>query len=102
MTPILNQATITADGEYSFEALQPTREVLLEWCITAGTATVTAGYKNLDGTFSPARSTEGTVPAYGAEGGTCRVVLPNSATAVLKVEDAADLSMIVCQNLIRD
>lgn len=109
MTPTKNQAILTANGEYALEQSFPAREVMLEWCITAGTATVTPGYKNLAGTFSPARSSDATLPAFGPEGGTCRVLLPNSATPVLKVEDAsvldaeADpatvaLSMIVCQN----
>jgi hypothetical protein len=113
MTPIQNEAVLTANGEFSFERLLPAREVLLEWCITAGTAAVTPGYVNLAGDFAPARNSDGTLPTFGTEGGTCRILLPNSATAVLKVEDAsvldaeADpatvaLSMKVCQNLIQN
>lgn len=102
MTPIKNQHVLTANGEYSFEPLMPTQEVLLEWAITAGTATVTAGYINLEGSFSPARAADASIPTYGLEGGTCRILLPNSATAAIKVEDAAGLFMIVCQTLIRD
>lgn len=97
MTPIINQQVLTANGEYSFEPLFPAKEVLLEWCITVGTATVTPGYVNLEGEFSPARAIDGTAPTFGAEGGTCRVILPLSATAVIKIESASGLSMIVCQ-----
>lgn len=110
MTDIFNENTVTGNGEFAFEQVSPAAEVLLEWCIVSGTATVTPGYVALDGAFSPALGVDGASPSFGPRGGTCRVMVPNSGRAVLKVEDAsvldvevpesADLEMIVCQNQI--
>ena len=102
MTNILNQDVISADGEYAFETLDPATEVLLEWAIIGGSATVAPGYVDLTGAFAPALLADGSAPAFAPAGGVCRVLLPNSGTAAIKVQDSSgDLEMLVCQNLIR-
>lgn len=93
MTLKKNEDVITLDGEYSFEAWQQGKEVQLEWCISAGTATITPGYVDLDGNFAPSRGLDGVLPAFGAEGGICTVRLPNSGKAALKVENASILDV---------
>jgi hypothetical protein len=100
MIPIQNQQVLEADGDYAFGAMVQGRECIVEWCVTAGTATVTPGYVNLAGGFSPARTLDGELPVFGAEGGGCVVEVPNSCQLALKVEGAADLLMIVCQTLV--
>jgi len=102
MTPILNQQTITANGEYSFESFSVGDEVLIEWDITAGSATVEPGYVSLTGLFKPARDLTNTKPAYtNTEGGQLCIELGNSAMAAIKVTNAAGLSMKVCQSKVR-
>lgn len=98
MTTINNNSTITANGEYSFEPLNSGDEVLVEWEITAGTATVTPGRVTLSGAFKAVLPLDGTPPVFAATGGDCIISLGNSSKAALKVESAAGgFSMKVCQ-----
>ena len=101
MIPTLNEAIITADGQYRLYPETPGREVQVEWHITAGTADVTPGYMNLAGGFSPLLGLDGQPPVFAASGGICRVGVPNSGYVALKVESAAGLSMVVCQNRVK-
>ncbi len=102
MTPIPNQHVITANGEYSFESHATGDEVVIEWDITAGTATVEPGVEGLvPGLHRPGRDLAGEKPVFGTEGGSLRIELGNSGKATLKVTAAAGLSMIVCQTLVK-
>lgn len=99
MTPIVNQQVLTANGEYSFEAAPNGRDVRLEWHITEGSATVTPGYVNLSGGFTPAAGLDGEPPVVPAGGAMYDVGIGNSSLAAIKVENAVDLEMIVCQTV---
>lgn len=99
MTPIANQQNIAANGEYSLFVSTPARTVLLEWHISAGSATVTPGYVNLSGGFTPFLLIDGSSPAFHASGGICEMPLPASGAVALKVESAAGLAMQACQTV---
>jgi hypothetical protein len=101
MTPKANQAAITADGEYSLYDLIPGTEVLVEWEITAGSATVTLGIVSMSGVFLPLKDISGTSPVFDPAGGFCRLVIPASGMAAIKVEDAAGLTMKYSQTKIQ-
>lgn len=99
MIPTPSQSILTEDGEYSFDLIPTGRDVRLEWAFLAGTATVTPGYMDLLGNFSPALQLDGSSPVFGGQGGMCDVGIANSGLAVLKIESAGDLELQVCQTL---
>lgn len=101
MTPVASLAPITANGEYSLEPLDNGDEVLLEWEITAGSATVTPGRVSIAGNFSPALPLDGVPPVFEAAGGSCVITLGASSKVALKVESAAGLQMKACQSVVR-
>jgi hypothetical protein len=94
MTEIINRQSITADGEYSFAPLKPGDEVLVEWDIVAGSATVEPGTLGLtSGLHRPARDLAGEVPTFAAAGGSLVILLGSTGVATLKVSSASSLKM---------
>ncbi len=89
MTPIGNQVSITANGEYSLYDLLPGTQVLVEWEVTAGSADVTPGVVSMSGAFKPVKGVNGQAPAFDPDSGFCRLVVPASGMAAIKVENAA-------------
>ncbi len=93
MTPKANQEPITADGEYSLYQDLPGRRVLLEWEVTAGSATVTPGIVTMSGAFMPVLNVDGSDPVFAAAGGFCELAIPSSGMLALKVESASGLTL---------
>jgi hypothetical protein len=100
MTPVLNLQVLTTNGEYAFPRLSMGSEVELEWDITAGSATVEAGYVSLTGLFKPDLDLAGVGPLFGVGGGRILLRIPRSGKAAIKVTVASGLSVTVCQTIL--
>lgn len=89
LTVLNTSLPVTADGEYALPPQDPGQPVVIEWDITAGTATVEPGYESLSGNYKPHRDVAGVKPAFGVEGGFLQADTPNSGKQALKVTGAA-------------
>lgn len=90
MPEVVHNENIAANGTYTFP-VYPTigAEMLVEWDIHTGSATVTPGYMSLTGLFKPALNADGTELTQGEGGGLVRLDVPPSGVVALKVEAAA-------------
>ncbi len=100
MTRIENLQIITANDTYILPGIEiKGGEAILEWGISAGTATVTPGYVDVVGNFQAFRQADGSAFTFDATGGSLSVDVPSSRLLAVKVEAAAALSMKAAANL---
>jgi hypothetical protein len=93
MPNIVNEQVLTANGDYFFPGLMPGHEVLIEWDITAGSATVLPGFQKIGGTFAACTKEDGETPEFPAAGGSYIVTVPMSGAVGINVASASSLSM---------